>query len=99
MYQKTLIKSEVISKTSHFKVLSNVIIMSFSGLHCLNDVPDTVEWPDYAQPFGVSWTMDEQCRQEFGEGYILCSAVSNHILAYSQPETRLLVNNAILKLQ
>ena len=62
---------------TYFYAMQYICFHCFSGLHCLNDVPQTVEWPSYAQPYGVSWTMDEQCRQEFGDTYKLCAAVSS----------------------
>ena len=46
-----------------------------SDLHCLDNKPAEPVWPVYTQPYGQSWTLNEQCRQEFGSGYTLCLAV------------------------
>ena len=56
-----------------------VFCVRFRGLYCLNDKPKTPSWPKYEQPYGMSWTMDEQCRQEFGEGFVQCKAVSHKL--------------------
>ncbi|ELT99747.1 hypothetical protein CAPTEDRAFT_133510, partial [Capitella teleta] len=47
------------------------------GLHCLHDQPAPSSWPLYERPFGVSWSLDEQCRQEFGEEFSQCRALPN----------------------
>ena len=46
------------------------------GLTCLMDTPEDPNWPALEQPFGKSWSIDEQCRQEFGVGFKACDAVS-----------------------
>ena len=63
----------------NFTQSMQVFCVRFRGLYCLNDKPKTPSWPKYEQPYGMSWTMDEQCRQEFGEGFVQCKAVSHKL--------------------
>ena len=50
-----------------------------SDKFCLQDVPDDPIVVEYRQPYGQSWSLDEQCRQEFGPEFRLCRGVSNVI--------------------
>lgn len=40
----------------------------------MDNKPDDPGWPEYEEPFGENWNLDEQCRQEFGSDYQLCRA-------------------------
>lgn len=48
---------------------------NFSHYHCLNNVPINPKKSDFLEPYGQSWSLDEQCRQEFGREFQLCQAV------------------------
>ncbi|XP_014784882.2 A disintegrin and metalloproteinase with thrombospondin motifs 3-like [Octopus bimaculoides] len=41
-------------------------------LSCLRNNPKRRTWPSMATPIGVGWTLDAQCKQEFGEGFRVC---------------------------
>ncbi|XP_013383070.1 A disintegrin and metalloproteinase with thrombospondin motifs 3 isoform X2 [Lingula anatina] len=48
--------------------------LRFHEYTCLDDNPFRPPTASVADPMGQNWDMDEQCRQEFGEGYGLCKA-------------------------
>ncbi|XP_064633097.1 A disintegrin and metalloproteinase with thrombospondin motifs 3-like [Lineus longissimus] len=41
---------------------------------CLQDDPFDPGYPEYEKPYGENWYPDQQCRQEFGEGFTKCKA-------------------------
>nr|XP_055035395.1 A disintegrin and metalloproteinase with thrombospondin motifs 2 isoform X1 [Misgurnus anguillicaudatus] len=43
---------------------------------CLRDDPFDHEWPTLPQLPGLHYSMNEQCRFDFGMGYMMCTAVS-----------------------
>ncbi|MBV94793.1 A disintegrin and metalloproteinase with thrombospondin motifs 14, partial [Eschrichtius robustus] len=45
---------------------------------CLLDDPFAPAWPRPPELPGIDYSMDEQCRFDFGTGYHTCSAVSSH---------------------
>ncbi|XP_064617882.1 A disintegrin and metalloproteinase with thrombospondin motifs 14-like isoform X2 [Liolophura sinensis] len=44
------------------------------GITCLDDKPGEQKWEKLPDPMGKIWSLDEQCRQEFGEQFSLCEA-------------------------
>lgn len=54
-----------------------------STYDCLRDDPFNHDWPALPQLPGFQYSMDQQCRFDFGPGYSLCTAVSQIFL----PET------------
>lgn len=48
----------------------------FSTYDCLRDDPFNHDWPALPQLPGFQYSMDQQCRFDFGPEYILCTAVS-----------------------
>lgn len=49
-----------------------------SSYDCLLDDPFAPAWPQPPELPGIDYSMDEQCRFDFGTGYHTCSAVSSH---------------------
>lgn len=47
-----------------------------SSYDCLRDDPFTHDWPALPQLPGLHYSMNEQCRFDFGLGYMMCTAVS-----------------------
>ena len=47
-----------------------------STYDCLRDDPFNHEWPAQPQLPGFQYSMDQQCRFDFGPGYSLCTSVS-----------------------
>nr|XP_020446583.1 A disintegrin and metalloproteinase with thrombospondin motifs 2-like isoform X2 [Monopterus albus] len=45
---------------------------------CLRDDPFNHEWPAQPQLPGFQYSMDQQCRFDFGSGYSVCTAYSSH---------------------
>uniref|UniRef100_A0A8C7K273 ADAM metallopeptidase with thrombospondin type 1 motif 2 n=1 Tax=Oncorhynchus kisutch TaxID=8019 RepID=A0A8C7K273_ONCKI len=45
---------------------------------CLRDDPFDHDWPALPQLPGIHYSMDEQCRFDFGAGYIMCTAYSTY---------------------
>nr|XP_046266471.1 A disintegrin and metalloproteinase with thrombospondin motifs 2 [Scatophagus argus] len=45
---------------------------------CLRDDPFNHDWPALPQLPGFQYSMDQQCRFDFGPGYSLCTAYPNH---------------------
>ncbi len=53
----------------------------FSSYDCLLDDPFEHKWPKLPELPGINYSMDEQCRFDFGVGYKMCTAVSpSHLL-------------------
>ncbi|XP_077998997.1 A disintegrin and metalloproteinase with thrombospondin motifs 3-like [Glandiceps talaboti] len=42
---------------------------------CLDDDPFEAEWPEVEELPGMEYSADDQCRFDFGDGYIRCSAM------------------------
>lgn len=57
---------------------SNIL---FSSYDCLLDDPFEHKWPKLPELPGINYSMDEQCRFDFGVGYKMCTAVSPSQLA------------------
>lgn len=49
----------------------------FSSYDCLRDDPFDHNWPSLPQLPGLHYSMNEQCRFDFGVGYTMCTAVSD----------------------
>lgn len=47
-----------------------------SSYDCLRDDPFAHDWPVLPQLPGLHYPMNEQCRFDFGLGYMMCTAVS-----------------------
>lgn len=62
------------------------LCVSCSMYDCLRDDPFDHEWPSLPQLPGLHYSMNEQCRFDFGMGYMMCTAVSEtrHADTYSQ---------------
>uniref|UniRef100_A0AAY5F1M0 ADAM metallopeptidase with thrombospondin type 1 motif, 2a n=1 Tax=Electrophorus electricus TaxID=8005 RepID=A0AAY5F1M0_ELEEL len=45
---------------------------------CLRDDPFDHEWPTMPQLPGLHYSMNEQCRFDFGSGYMMCTAYSTY---------------------
>ncbi|XP_076835506.1 LOW QUALITY PROTEIN: A disintegrin and metalloproteinase with thrombospondin motifs 2 [Brachyhypopomus gauderio] len=45
---------------------------------CLRDDPFDHEWPNLPQLPGLHYSMNEQCRFDFGVGYMMCTAYSTY---------------------
>lgn len=50
--------------------------LSLSSYDCLLDDPFEHKWPKLPELPGINYSMDEQCRFDFGVGYKMCTAVS-----------------------
>jgi len=59
-----------------------VVVFPYSTLPCLNNNPYTVIEDDLQLPLGLSYTLDEQCRLEFGDKASFCRAVCTLILKF-----------------
>ena len=46
-----------------------------SSYDCLRDDPFDHNWPSLPQLPGLHYSMNEQCRFDFGVGYTMCTAV------------------------
>lgn len=62
-------------------LLSSFLHMTYSHLFsssydCLLDDPFEHKWPKLPELPGINYSMDEQCRFDFGVGYKMCTAVS-----------------------
>lgn len=55
---------------------SPVSAPSCSSYDCLLDDPFEHQWPSLPELPGINYSMDEQCRFDFGVGYKTCTAVS-----------------------
>lgn len=53
-----------------------VIFACCSSYDCLRDDPFEHDWPSLPQLPGIHYSMNEQCRFDFGLGYMMCTAVS-----------------------
>lgn len=50
--------------------------VAHSSYDCLRDDPFAHDWPALPQLPGLHYSMNEQCRFDFGLGYMMCTAVS-----------------------
>lgn len=50
--------------------------LSGSTYDCLLDDPFKHDWPQLPELPGINYSMDEQCRFDFGVGYKICTSVS-----------------------
>lgn len=57
------------------KVSSHFFGSSCSSYDCLRDDPFDHNWPSLPQLPGLHYSMNEQCRFDFGVGYTMCTAV------------------------
>lgn len=48
-----------------------------STYDCLLDDPFKHDWPQLPELPGINYSMDEQCRFDFGVGYKICTSVSD----------------------
>lgn len=55
--------------------LLNCSDSSRSSYDCLRDDPFEHNWPSLPQLPGLHYSMNEQCRFDFGVGYTMCTAV------------------------
>lgn len=76
-------ESELRQNLYFWEFLSNALIkpspnrcVSFSSYDCLLDDPFELKWPKLTELPGINYSMDEQCRFDFGVGYKMCTAVS-----------------------
>lgn len=69
-----LLLSAPLSWSSHLRLSYSHI--SFSSYDCLLDDPFEHKWPKLPELPGINYSMDEQCRFDFGVGYKMCTAVS-----------------------
>ncbi len=77
--------------------IMSICYVCSSGLYCLNNMPeDEPDWGKFSKPYVKSWSLDEQCRQEFGEGYRLCRAVSIYNVGQISSETILCIQCAFV---
>lgn len=65
--QQHSLRPESVSPLSH---LPN------STYDCLLDDPFKHDWPQLPELPGINYSMDEQCRFDFGVGYKICTSVS-----------------------
>lgn len=62
------------SKKCHiYDCCSHLFLSSYD---CLLDDPFEHKWPKLPELPGINYSMDEQCRFDFGVGYKMCTAVS-----------------------
>lgn len=52
-----------------------LLVSTNSSYDCLLDDPFEHEWPKLPELPGINYSMDEQCRFDFGVGYKMCTAV------------------------
>lgn len=55
--------------------ITHLSLSLFSTYDCLRDDPFNHDWPALPQLPGFQYSMDQQCRFDFGPGYSLCTAV------------------------
>lgn len=58
--------------------LAHLPVSTGSSYDCLLDDPFVPAWPRPPELPGIDYSMDEQCRFDFGTGYHTCSVVSLH---------------------
>lgn len=59
------------------KILNSeqLYLFTYSSYDCLRDDPFDHNWPSLPQLPGLHYSMNEQCRFDFGVGYTMCTAV------------------------
>lgn len=66
------------------------IYVFISSYDCLLDDPSEHKWPKLPELPGINYSMDEQCRFDFGVGYKMCTAVSpSHLCNHQYVEALL----------
>lgn len=58
------------------KAACSAHVCPHSSYDCLRDDPFAHDWPALPQLPGLHYSMNEQCRFDFGLGYMMCTAVS-----------------------
>ncbi|PWA24159.1 hypothetical protein CCH79_00016279 [Gambusia affinis] len=53
---------------------------------CLLDDPFKHDWPQLPELPGINYSMDEQCRFDFGVGYKICTSVSRSLKLSIYPQ-------------
>lgn len=69
----------VILGLANCRVLIILCCISSSSYDCLLDDPFEHKWPKLPELPGINYSMDEQCRFDFGVGYKMCTAVSSEL--------------------
>lgn len=64
------------TSASTLKVVCGTPVSPYSSYDCLRDDPFAHDWPALPQLPGLHYSMNEQCRFDFGLGYMMCTAVS-----------------------
>lgn len=64
------------SGCSPLKAACGTHVSPHSSYDCLRDDPFAHDWPALPQLPGLHYSMNEQCRFDFGLGYMMCTAVS-----------------------
>ena len=60
-----------------FSILALSLLCIFARSYdCLLDDPFKHDWPQLPELPGINYSMDEQCRFDFGVGYKICTSVS-----------------------
>lgn len=62
--------------TLPLKAACSTHVSPHSSYDCLRDDPFAHDWPALPQLPGLHYSMNEQCRFDFGLGYMMCTAVS-----------------------
>lgn len=57
------------------EISSQSLLTPRSSYDCLRDDPFDHNWPSLPQLPGLHYSMNEQCRFDFGVGYTMCTAV------------------------
>lgn len=71
LLSKATYKWNIMSHLQHY--YSHLLLSSYD---CLLDDPFEHKWPKLPELPGINYSMDEQCRFDFGVGYKMCTAVS-----------------------
>lgn len=72
LLSKANYKWNIMSRLQHY-YYSRLLLSSYD---CLLDDPFEHKWPKLPELPGINYSMDEQCRFDFGVGYKMCTAVS-----------------------
>lgn len=62
-------------KKHHVMIIFFSCVSFHSSYDCLLDDPFKHDWPKLPELPGINYSMDEQCRFDFGVGYKMCTAV------------------------
>lgn len=58
------------------QTVAATLFVFHSSYDCLLDDPFKHDWPQLPELPGINYSMDEQCRFDFGVGYKICTSVS-----------------------